>query len=248
MSKLKTRHRHSPLRTDTRRMIAAIFDRLDYARLGPIYCDEGGTAFWKAKRKPCRELGLKLAAVLRNRLKPKGHSLYVGAGVAELPLVVMETMELGRHVTACNLRAGEVSILNRACQDPRVEFICTDAGRAMQRGRARSVDHLWIVSTLNDPERFPTLSALSYGRADPVTFDPAAFVRERREVLHLVESCLSRLTRPGLVTTSVEEVPWITDWCMKRGVSYAIEKKEYPTALVGDPICLIRIGRPRAIR
>ena len=41
-----------------------------------------------------------------------------------------------------------------------------DAGSVKQR-----VDHLWLVSVLNDPERFPELSVLSYGRANPVTFN-----------------------------------------------------------------------------
>jgi hypothetical protein len=243
MSKHKARDRIRPLRAETRRTVAAIFDRLDYARLGPIYCDEGGEAFWKAKRRSCQELGLKLARVLRDRLKPKGRSLFVGAGVAELPVLVMETMELGRSVEAYNLRAEEVSLLNEACKDPRLEFICADAGHAAYRGHAaRRADHLWIVSSLNDPERFPAVSALSYGRSDPVTFDPTAFARERRQVARLVNGCLSRLATPGLVTTSVEEIPWITDWCAQRGRSCTVEQKTYPTAIVGDPICLIRIG------
>ncbi|MFM8551879.1 MAG: hypothetical protein ACKOCD_06140, partial [Nitrospiraceae bacterium] len=75
------------LAPSTKRAIVATFGRLDYRRLGPIYCDEGGAAFWKAKRGPCRQLGIKLAEVLRGRLKREGRSLYVGAGVAELPLL-----------------------------------------------------------------------------------------------------------------------------------------------------------------
>lgn len=226
-----------PLRTATRRLVAAIFDRLDYTRLGPIYCDEGGDAFWKAKRGPCRELGLELATVLRGRLKPQGRSLYVGAGVAELPVLVMERLELDREVTAFNLRADEVAILNQAGTGLGFQFICGDARRA-----DGTFDHLGIVSALNDPERFPELSALSYGRADPATFDPKAFVRERTAVLALADACLSKLTIPGLVTTSVEEIPWVADWCAKRGMACTVEENIYPAAIVGDPICFIRIG------
>jgi hypothetical protein len=226
------------LTSDTTRAIASVFRRLDYARLGPIYCDEGGDAFWKAKRGPCRKLGIKMAEVLLGRLKPKGRSLYVGAGVAEIPLLAMETMELGRKVTACNLRAKEVRLLNRACAGLPFCISAQDGGKAVGR-----FDHLWIVSVLNDPERFPELAALSYGRANPATFDASRFARERTIVRSLTDACLRKLKRPGLVTTSVEEIPWIEDWCRRHKVPCSVEEEDYPTALVGDPVCLIRVGK-----
>lgn len=225
------------LHAHTKRAIAGIFDRLDYARLGSIYCDEGGDAFWKAKRGPCRKLGIKMAEVLLGRLKPKGRSLYVGAGVAELPLLVMETMELGRDVTVCNLRAKEVVLLNRACAGLPFHIAAQDGGKAAGR-----FDHLWMVSVLNDPERFPELASLSYGRANPATFDASRFARERTIVRSLTDACLRKLKRPGLVTTSVEEIPWIEDWSRRHKVPCSVEDKDYPTALVGDPVCLIRVG------
>jgi hypothetical protein len=225
------------LRPDIRAAIAAIFRQLDYPALGRIYCDEGGDAFWKAMRGPCQRLGIKLAEVLRGRLAPAGHSLYVGAGVAELPVLAMETMEMGRTVTACNLRADEVAVLNRACHDAPFRFIHQDAGEA-----DGTYDHLWIVSVLNDPERFPELSALSYGRANPVLFDTEAFTKERAEVVSLAAHCLRKLQLPGLVTTSTEEINWITDWCLRRNIACVVEPKSYPTATVEDPVCFIRIG------
>ncbi len=71
----------------------------------------------------------------------------------------METLELGREVAACSLREQEVALLNQACQavaDIRFQFTGNDA-----RTAAGTFDHLWIVSVLNDPERFPEFSALS---------------------------------------------------------------------------------------
>ncbi|WP_447975233.1 hypothetical protein [Nitrospira sp. Kam-Ns4a] len=223
-------------------MIAAVFARLDYARLGPIYCDEGGAAFWLAKRKPCEALGVALAQVLLPRLMPGGRSLYVGAGVAEIPLLLTETLELGRAVAAYNLRKTEVALINRAvAQAFRNAVPCrVTAGDA--RAAAGRFDHLWIVSVLNDPERVPELAALSYGRANPVTFDPRAFARERAAVRALAARCLAKLTRPGLVTTSVEEIPWIAQWCARRRIPCIVEQKTYPTAIVEDPICFIRVG------
>jgi len=205
-----------------------------------MYCDEGDDAFWKDRRGPCQKLGIKLAEVLRGRLRPRGRSLYVGAGVAEIPVLVMETIELGRSVAVYNLRAEEVSVLNAALTGLPLRFISGHAQSAVG-----SFDHLWIASVLNDPEHFPQLSALSYGRANPVTFDPAAFARERRLVAKLAGTCLEKLRRPALVTTSVEEIPWITAWCARRKVTCIVEPNEYPTALVGDPVCFIRIAGAR---
>src|SRR5437870_1278710 len=116
-----------PLQPTTLASIARIFENLDYAALGPIYCDEGGDAFWEERRGPCQELGIKLAAVLRDRLRPGGRSLYVGAGVAELPPLAMETAELHRTVAAYNLRADEPVVLNRACATRPFEFQPKDA-------------------------------------------------------------------------------------------------------------------------
>ena len=225
------------LQPQTLHHIDRIFDSLDYHALGAIYCDEGGDAFWEERRGPCQELGIKLAAVLRDRLRPGGRSLYVGAGVAELPPLVMETAELHRTVAAYNLRADEVAVLNRACAGLPLEFRAKDA-----RGADGPFDHLWIVSVLNDPECFPELGALSSGRADPVTFDPTEFAVERQAVLALAAACLAKVARPALVTTSVEEITWITDWCERQGIPYVVEDEDYPTAIVEDQLCFIRIG------
>lgn len=221
----------------TRRAIKEIFARLDYARLGPIYCDEGGDEFWAAKRGPCQRLGTKLANALLPYLARGGTSLYVGAGVAELPPMAMETLDLERQVVACNLRRQEVFVLNRACAGIPIRFRHQDAGSVKD-----GVDHLWLVSVLNDPERFPELSTLSYGRANPVTFDARKFLPQQRAVATLVDRCLSRLTVPGLVTTTVEEAVWVAEWCHRKNIRYRIDRRTFASPTVGDPICLVRIG------
>ncbi len=226
-----------PLSRKTKALIGKVFTRLNYKRLGPIYCYEGGEEFWEAKRRLCRCLGIQVAETLVRKLPPNGRSLYVGAGVAELPALLAEAIELNRLVEPYNLRRAEVTVLNQACAALPVTFHVRDATAATGR-----FDHLWIVSVLNDPERFPHVAPLSYGRADPVTFDPVKFQRERRTVQAIVDRCLPLLTRPGMVTTSIEEVVWIADWCHRKRIPYRVERRKYPTALVGDPICFIRIG------
>ena len=222
----------------TRRLITEVYGRLDYEALGPVYCYEGGAEFWQAKRGTCERLGSRVAVLLKRKLRRGGRSLYVGAGVAELPALIMETAELGRTVEPYNLRRAEVSALNRACHSIPFTFHAADAASA--KGR---FDHLWMVSVVNDPERFPHLSPLSYGRGNPLTLDPLKFEKERRIVRALVACCMGKLARPGLVTTTTEEVLWIAEWCHRHRVPYLVGKRYYPTALVGDPICFIQIGK-----
>jgi hypothetical protein len=225
------------IRRTTKVLIAATYAKLDYKRLEPVYCYEGGDEFWRAKRKPCERLGINLAQALLRKLPRGGRSLYVGAGVAELPVLLSEAIELQRRVEPYNLRRSEVTVLNQACRGTPVSFHAKTAEEA--RG---PFDHLWIVSVLNDPERFPDLSPLSYGNANPVTFKPEKFERERRIVQSIVNRCMPKLSLPGLVTTSTEEVVWIADWCHRHRIPYRVDRKQYPTALVGDPICFIRVG------
>ncbi|UVT15957.1 MAG: hypothetical protein H8K04_19550 [Nitrospira sp.] len=222
----------------TRQAIANVFDRLDYKRLESVYCYEGGDEFWRTKRAPCRRLGTTVAEALVRRLPCDGRSLYVGAGVSELPALLAEAIGRQRKVEPYNLRRSEVTVLNRACRSLPVRFHALDASRAQGR-----FNHIWIVSVLNDPERFPHLSTLSYGRADPVTFQHVSYQKERRIVQAIVNRCMSKLDVPGLVTTSTEEVVWIADWCHRHHVPYRVERRHYPTALVGDPICFIKVGK-----
>jgi len=228
---------HTKLASVTCRLVTKVYGRLDYGALGPVYCYEGGEEFWQAKRGPCNRLGRRIAVALRKKLEPGGRSLYVGAGVAELPVLIMETVELGRTVEPYNLRRAEVAALNSACHSIPLTFHLADASNA--KGR---FDHLWIVSVLNDPERFPHLSPLSYGRGNPLTLAPLKFDKERRTVRALVARCMGKLARPGFVTTTTEEVLWIAEWCHRHRVPYRVGKHQFPTALVGDPICFLEIG------
>lgn len=226
------------LRPATRHLITEIYERLDYGALGPVYCYEGGEEFWRAKRGPCDRLGRRIAVVLRKKLEPGGRSLYVGAGVAEIPALIMEIVELDRTVEPYNLRRAEVAALNSASRSIPLKFHLADAADA--KGR---FDHLWLVSVLNDPERFPHLSPLSYGQGNPLTLDPLKFGKERCIVRALVARCMGKLARPGFVTTTTEEVLWIAEWCHRHRVPYRVGTHQYPTALVGDPICFIEIGK-----
>ena len=232
---MRNAHDRSP-QSRTRQVIREVFSKLDYTVLGDVYCEEGGEVFWNVHRKKCQTMGIKIGEALKRRLSQKGKSLYVGAGVAELPMLIMETLEMNRTIQAYNLREREVDTLNRACHGLPLTIQATGAQTA-----SGTFDHLWIASVLNDPECFPETSALAYGRADPVKFDPEAFGRERTDIKGLLDGCLPKLSRPGLLSTTIEEVTWMTDWLTRHQVPFHVEEHFYPTAIVGDPLCFIHL-------
>jgi hypothetical protein len=76
-----------------------------------------------------------------------------------------------------------------------------------------------------------------------VTFDATAFALQRANILALADVCLRKLTLPALVSTSVEEIPWIAEWCERNKIEYAIGEDDHATAIVEDPVCFIALGR-----
>ena len=225
----------------TRTTLEALFTALDYDRLGPIYCDEGGAAFWEAHREPALRLGIEWARALASRLT-HGTSLYVGAGVAELPALVVEVVDLERTVRVCTLNGEECDVLNEALRESglrdRIAFECRDAAEI---AATISFDHLSLVSVLNDPKLFPIVSGLSYGRLAPVSLDVPQFEAERERLRGLAGALLEALRRPGLVTTTFEEVSWLLDAASTLGLTIEAEDDAIETAIVGDPIGFLRV-------
>ncbi len=237
------------LTAETRSLLDRTMDGLDYTALGEIYCDEGGDAFWADRRPVVVELGTAWAAELERRLPRGGRSLYVGAGVAELPALLMEVVQLDRSCTTTSLRSRECACINAALHGAglgdRLEFTVGDAAEI---AGSDAFDHLSLVSVLDDPETFPLVSALTYGRASPLDFDAAAFEDERRRVRELVARLLARLQPAALVTTTVEEVPWILERAAESGWSSEADDTMVDTALVGDPIGFLKLDAQEAAR
>lgn len=225
-----------------RAAIAAVLSSLDLQRLADVYCDHGGDAFWADRLGPVRDLGCQWAVELTKRLAPGGVSLYVGAGVAELPALITEVLDLGRTVRASNLRAVEVDVVNRALVSHGLpELLCCADAREL--GSAH--DHLSVVSVLSDPETFPMVSGITYGRLHPVHVDVDELVRERADVDALVEAICRGMSLPGLITTTVEEVPWLLAWAEAKGLVIEPDEAMVETAIVGDPIGFLRVqARP----
>src|SRR3989442_15625230 len=75
----------TPLQPATLRDITRIFDSLDYQTLGPVYCDEGGDAFWEERRGPGQEQGPKVGAPPADRLHSGPPGRPVGAAASRTP-------------------------------------------------------------------------------------------------------------------------------------------------------------------
>lgn len=226
--------------------VAALAERvlatLDWRALGAIYFHADGEAHWRERRPRVLELGVALAQRLLPQLPSGGASLWVGAGVAELPVLLAETLLRGRTVVAANLLAEECALLNRGLEvaAPSVGFryLPEDARTA---GGACGVDHVGCISVFTDPVRWPVLSGVAYGRLPPVQLDVERFVAEREDATALAEGLFARLVRPGLVTTSAEEVAWFLDRAAAHGASIEAADDLVETAVVGDPVGFLRV-------
>lgn len=228
----------SSIATLQRRVLAA----LDWQALGEIYFHWGGEAFWQERLPQVGSLGEKLGRELLPRVKRGGASLWVGAGVAELPVLLAEVLLHERDVVATNLRARECEVLNAG-----LEKIAADVplryvpGDASVIAAGRSFDHLGCISVFTDPETWPLLSDVAYGRIAPVQIDVERFVAERDQARTLAQALFARLARPGLLTTSAEEVAWFLECAEAAGREFEASEELVETAVVGDPVGFIEI-------
>ncbi len=219
-----------------------VLDALDWRALGEIYFHWGGEAFWAERRPRVATRGERLAKALAARAPAGGRSLWVGAGVAELPVLLAEVLVCERTVVATNLRARECELLAAGlaagAPDVPLRWLAEDA-RAASPGT--TFDHLGCISVFTDPETWPMLSDVAYGRIAPVQLDVERFVREREQARELARGLFARLQRPALVTTSAEEAPWFLE--QAEAVDAVVDAGEpmIDTAVVGDPVGFLTV-------
>lgn len=227
--------------TDVRNAVHAVLDALDWAALGEVYFHADGEAELRQRRPAVLACGRALADLLLPRLSRSGASLWVGAGLAELPVLLAEAQR-GRTVIAANLRAAECAILNRALEiaapTQSLRFLPIDA---QQAPADVPIDHLGCISLFTDPETWPVLSDVAYGRIAPVQLDVEQFVREREAARSLAAKLFARLQRPGWITTTAEEVAWFLDAADNSGVHLEPEDEMVESAIVGDPIGVLAV-------
>lgn len=220
-----------------------LFEALDWEALGKIYFHEDGEEHWDELRPRVIPLGIDWARGLLQRVPEGGVSLYAGAGVAELPVLFAERFVRGRRVIACNARLRECEVIEAAIArvglTGKVKMRHGDAAEAAKQG---GYDHLACVSVFTDPETYPWLSAVAYGRIAPAQLDVDAFVKERDKAREFSAAIFGGMTKPGWITTSVEEVAWFVELCERNKIAYAPDEDTLPTAVVGDPIGFMRVG------
>jgi len=219
-----------------------VLDRLDWAALGDIYFHEDGDNELRERRKAIVACGMALSELLLPQLRHGGASLWVGAGLAELPVLLAESMRGDRRVVAVNLRQQECDLLNAAlaaaAPDCKLRYLAGDA-RAVAPGV--TFDHLACISLFTDPETWPLLSDVAYGRIAPVQIDVEQFVAEREQARELAASLFARFSRPGLVTTTAEEVSWFLELAESVGASIEASEELVEAAIVGDPVGFLTV-------
>lgn len=229
--------------SDVSRIAGRVLQKLDWRVLGDVYFHWGGESFWAERRPRVLELGGELGRRLLREVPRGGASLWVGAGVAELPVLLGEVLLHGRTVVATNLRAEECRVLDAglraAAPEVPLQFLPEDARAAVP---GRTFDHLGCISVFTDPESWPVLSDVAYGRIAPVQVDVDRFVAERQAAREVAAALFARLQRPGVVTTSAEEAAWFLEQADLAGCGVEATDDLVDTAVVGDPVGFLRVG------
>ena len=145
-------------------------------------------------------------------------------------------------MVAANLRERECEVLNAgllaAAPDVPLRFVAGDA-RSVAAGD--TFDHLGCISVFTDPETWPVLSDVAYGRIAPVQIDVERFVGEREQARALAQGLFARLRRPGLITTTAAEVAWFLEQAAAAEASIDAGEELVETAVVGDPVGFLAV-------
>jgi len=216
------------------RLAEALFQvdaALDWDLLGNLYCHEGGAHFFpEEQREAIRDAGLAFSADLGEVLTPGGASHYVGAAVAELPLLLFETVVLERRVHWTQLPSPEFDELARVM----------DAVGGPTPSSAEAppfpVDHLWFVSVLTDPDAFPGLHDELYERDTGAAAGGSGLEQERARAARLVDRALGGISPPATLTTTDEEAPFFHGACERRGWSLTFPERGRLSGIVGDVV------------
>lgn len=223
------------------RALASLYGAIDWRRIGEPYCTRGGGEFFGAEdREALLDAGLRLAADLGEALESLaggvGRSLYVGAAVAELPVVLFESIVAGRRVEWTRLAGGETDELARALAQVERELdVALPRPRATAAVPSGPFDVLWFASVLTDPDVFPALHDELYGRAGTeLAVGGGSPEAERERARGLVADGVGGLRPPALLVTSDEELPFFEEAARRRGLALAVPPAGRTSAIVGD--------------
>lgn len=224
---------------------------MDWELLGRSACDGDGTSFFDdALRERVIDTGLRFAEDVATALRgSRGRSLYLGAEVAELPVMLMEHVVLERRVEWLNVDGHATRELARA-----IDAVSAALGVALPSPRTCSLrdleradfDHLWMVSVLTDPDAFPALHDELYERAGgPLATGRGDLADDRRRAEALVDDLLDRASASCVLSTTEEELAIVAPCVERRGWKLEIAGGGRLTAIVGDRVRIGRLTRAR---
>lgn len=233
-------------------VLGTIQAELDWERLGRSYCEGDGTGFFDDElRERWLDVGLQIADALAAALRgSRGRSVYVGAALAELPTMLVESIVLEREVAWVNLPGDEIEELERVVRLAAAKFgvaLPLPSTTPLESLPRASFDHVWMVSVLTDPDHFPALHDELYERhGTDLATGRGDLDADRARAGILAESVLA-LAEPGAVlTTSEEELAVLVPIVRNRGLALqpldrgrAAPRPE--TAIVGDVVRFLRI-------
>lgn len=229
--------------------ISEVLGELDWDLLGRTCCEGDGAGFFDAERRALiLDTGLMLAGDLGAALgEGGGSSLYVGAEIAELPVMLAEHLVLGRHVEWLNVDGPATRELGRAIAAVNERLgveLPTPKCKAPADVAPAIFDHLWLVSVLSDPEHFPALHDELYGRAaGPLATGRGRLEDDRRRAERIVDAMLDRAAPSCVFTTTDEERTIVEPLVARRGWSLDFPADGRVSAIVGDRVCLGTLRR-----
>ncbi len=223
---------------------SALDGALDWERLGVLHCHEGGEDFFDlVDRGALLEAGLLFADDLGRRLSEGGTSLYIGASVAELVPMLVESLVLGRQVLWYELASPIIEELAGALEEVERKLDCMlprpclrPIQEAQRPGSQAPIDHLWLVSVLSDPDAFPALHDRLYERKGEAATGKGDFESELETARALASAALRMCEVPALVTTSDEELSVLVPLCEELGFLLQVPDAARLSAVVGDPV------------
>lgn len=223
-------------------VLGTIQAELDWERLGRAYCDGDGTDFFDAQlREQWLDVGLQIADGIARELRgASGRSLYVGAALAEVPTMLVESIVLGRDVVWINLPGDEIDELTRVMRFVSKQFdiaLPLPIFEALDTLPRASFGHVWMVSVLTDPDHFPALHDELYERhGTDLATGRGVLADDRARAEALASHALDAASHNALVTTSDEELELLRLAARSHRLDLRAVDAGRISALVGDNV------------
>jgi len=229
-------------------VLGTIQAELDWERLGRAYCEGDGTDFFDDElRERWLDVGLQIADTLAEALNgSKGRSVYIGAALAEVPTMLVESIVLGRDVVWINLPGDEIDELARVMRLAAEKFGIALPMPSFERVESlprASFDHVWMVSVLTDPDHFPALHDELYERhGTELATGRGSLTEDRERAKHLARSVLELAPMAAFVTTTDEELEIVRFEARSRGSALNQLDADRVSAIVGDRVRVCRVS------